>query len=84
LGSIPRRSSTKTAFLNDFDDLFTDVNAVALTTEEAQAVEGDGRFGAIVGVAIGSFVAVKVDPAIANAIANSSMVNKTTLRKRKI
>jgi hypothetical protein len=34
--------STKTDSLNDFDDLFADVNAVALTTEEAQAVEGKG------------------------------------------
>jgi hypothetical protein len=34
--------STKTDSHNDFDDLFADVQAVALTTEEAQAVEGDG------------------------------------------
>ncbi|MHB9293982.1 hypothetical protein Holit_03104 [Hollandina sp. SP2] len=43
--------SAKADMLNEFDDLFVEVNAVALTTEEAQAVEGEGFIsGFITGV----------------------------------
>jgi hypothetical protein len=49
--------SVKTDSLNDFDDLFTDVQATALTQEEANAVEGEGWvLGGIFG-AIGTGVA---------------------------
>jgi hypothetical protein len=36
------------------NDLFADVRATALTTEEAQAVEGEGVAGAIGGAIVGS------------------------------
>jgi uncharacterized protein YcfJ len=48
--------SAKADALNEFDDLFADVQAVALTPEEATAVEGDGFFGAIFGAAVGAFI----------------------------
>jgi hypothetical protein len=51
--------SIKTDSHNDFDDLFADVQAVALTTEEAQNVEGEGIFG-IIGAAIIGAVTVGI------------------------
>ena len=39
--------------LNTDDDLFADVNATQLTDEEAQAVEGEGFWGALIGGIIG-------------------------------
>ena len=48
----------------DLDALFADVNAVALTEEEAQAVEGEGIFGAIIfggfGACVGGFLGLTV------------------------
>jgi hypothetical protein len=37
----------------DLDALFSDVTAVPLTDSEAQAVEGEGFFGALIGAVIG-------------------------------
>jgi hypothetical protein len=46
--------SSKTDALNDFDDLFADVQASALTAEEAKAVEGEGLFGWICSAIVGT------------------------------
>jgi hypothetical protein len=60
--------SARVDSLNEFDDLFAGVNAVPLTTEEAQAVEGEGLFGAIFGAAVGAFIgAVTGEPTTAAA-----------------
>lgn len=46
----PRSELSATAdALNEFDDLFGDVQAVALTTEEAQTVEGEGFLSGLAG-----------------------------------
>jgi hypothetical protein len=37
---------------NGLDELFADVNATALTDEEAAAVEGDGPFSALIGAIV--------------------------------
>jgi hypothetical protein len=38
---------------SDFEDLFADVQAVALTDSEAQAVEGEGIVGGFLGFSLG-------------------------------
>jgi outer membrane murein-binding lipoprotein Lpp len=67
--SLPEPAQTVSADLNaDLDALFADVNAAALTDEEAQAVEGEGLFGAllaglaggVVGFAYGAFAGIAV------------------------
>jgi hypothetical protein len=48
-----KREISRTGGLNEFDDLFVNVQAVALTTEEALAVEGDGFLSALGGFITG-------------------------------
>jgi hypothetical protein len=46
-GSLDKTSLEGFRSDNDFDDLFADVNAVALTIEEVQNVEGEGFWGGL-------------------------------------
>jgi hypothetical protein len=60
--------ASKTEGFSEFDDLFADVQAVALTTEEAQAVEGEGFWGAVIGGIVGAVSSTAVF--IGNVITN--------------
>ena len=56
--SLPEPTQTVTPSA-DLDALFADVNAVPLTDIEAQAVEGDGPVGAVIGAIAGVVIVVK-------------------------
>lgn len=53
LSRTERSAKVDTDALNEFDDLFGDVQAVALTTEEAQTVEGEGFLSGLAGFITG-------------------------------
>jgi hypothetical protein len=46
------RTELTTASLSEANDLFADVQAVSLTVEEAEAVEGEGICGILIGVVL--------------------------------
>jgi len=61
--------------LLDEGDLFADVDAVALTQEEAEAVEGEGFFGSLLGAVVGGIVGAIVVGAVSNKAQSASASN---------
>ena len=57
---MPSRETSRIELSANTDDLFADVRAVALTTEEAQAVEGEGWGGYFVSCVLNYFIVPKV------------------------
>jgi hypothetical protein len=68
--------SAKVDSLNEFDDLFAEVNAVPLTTEEAQAVEGEGFWGGLIGGVVGGIAGAFCLSSVFNTI-QSNAINNT-------
>jgi hypothetical protein len=57
--------------------LFADISAPQLATSEAEAIEGEGPGGAVLGFVVGTYLATKAAPAISSSL-SKGMINPTS------